>query len=104
MAGGLDGVDDAEGEAEEAVVVFVFDEGVGDGGGELDGLSGGGGAAYVDGVVADGAGCTAAVAVGNVPRGAFVFFEGEALAWVKYGMVATVVRWESVAEDPPSKN
>lgn len=54
LGGGLDGVDGAEAEANEAVGVDVLDEAVGDVGGELDGLLLDLCASNVDGVEANG--------------------------------------------------
>jgi hypothetical protein len=63
---GFDSVDGGEGEADEAVRGGVFGEGLGDCGGEADGLSGDGGTADVDGVDSYWAAGEGAVAVGDV--------------------------------------
>ena len=67
----LDGVDAAEGEADEPVRLGVGDEGGGDVRRELDRLGGYGRAADGDGVGADDAGGAAAVAVGDAPGAVF---------------------------------
>lgn len=67
LPGGLDGVEGAEGQADEAVGGGVGGEGGADAGGEFDRLRGGGRAADVHGVGADEAGGAGAVAVLDVP-------------------------------------
>lgn len=90
----LHGVDAAEGETEETVVVLVGDKGAGELGGELDSLSGGSSTADVDIVEADGTGSTAAVAVLDLPGALRVFLPGGALARVKCSVLALLGRWQ----------
>ena len=103
LRGGADGVELAEGEADEAVGRAVGDEGGGDLGREADGLGGDGGAADVDGVGADGAKGEGAVAVGDVEGGAGGGLEGGGFGWVEGRVAGLGGGGELGVEDPPEK-
>lgn len=95
----LDGVDLAECQAQQAVVVLVLRELLADLAGGLDGLAVGVDAANSHGVLVDVAAGGAAVAVGDVPAGALD------LGGVAGGLVDAVAgffgRGEFLGEDPP---
>ena len=82
---GGDGVDVAEGEAEEAVTDALLELGR-ERVGELDGLGFDDEAADVDVVGADGAGGGGAVAVGDLPGGVGGFLEGAGFGRVEDGV------------------
>ena len=98
---GVDGVDIAEPQPEQAVAVSVGDERAGDFLGELDALLVHGHAAHLDYVESNVTLGAAAVAVGDVPTTAFVVTPGRALGWVESGVRPAVFRREFCAEHPP---
>ena len=90
LALGLNGVDYAEGETEQTVVVLVGDKGAGDGGGYLNGLPCRGDTTDVNLIKANSTRGTAAVTVRDVPGCTLIFLPSVALARVKSSVVATL--------------
>lgn len=97
---GRDGVQAAEGQAEQAVVVRVLGELGGDNLGRLNGLLGDGQAANGDLVGVDVAAGGAAVAVRDLPGGARELAGGAALARVVDALARHFVAGSLAAEDP----
>ena len=96
-----DGVEFAEGKADEAVGCGVRDEGIGDGGGEADGLGRHGRAPDVDRVGADRAEGKGAVAVRDVECGAGRGLEGGRFRGVIDRVAGLGGGGELSVEDPP---
>lgn len=65
LLGWLDGVQLAESETDETIVVGVLGEGLGDGGGKLNCLSGCGGTTDVDNIHTNSSSCSRSITVGD---------------------------------------
>ena len=100
LLGGGDGVDGAEGQAEETIGGGVLSELAGDGGGSLNRLRGGGNATDDHGVGVDIATGTRAVTVADAPAGAGDLLGRGGLAWVVCGLAINLVGGSLGGEDP----
>lgn len=97
----LNSVDAGESKAQKAIAVDVLGEGGGDGGGGLDGLGGGSHTTHNHLVGVDGTRSTGAIAVRDVPRGAFHL--GARLGGIVDGVAGLLVGGHQGGEDPTTK-
>lgn len=103
LLGWLDGVQLAESETDETVVVGVLGERLGDGGGKLHCLSGCGGTTNVDNIHTDSSSGSRSITVGDRPCCSLHYLERFALCWIECTVLSNGLLGKSTAKDPPSK-
>lgn len=100
LLGGRNSVNVAEAETKETVQVALGGEGVGDGGGSLDGLAGDGQTTDGDGVLVDDTAGAGAITVGDGPGGAGEAGGGGGLGGVVDGLAVALAGRGGGREDP----